>query len=298
MSNENHNLLTPAQKRLIEESLLIEQQEAIEAGSIGYMARVLTQATLPHRDPKKEIFRRSNGALTVSIVDTHGVGLPYGALPRLLLAWVTTEAVLTKEKRIVLGDSLSSFMEQLGIVPTGGRWGSITRLKEQLTRLFGCSIGYKVDDGRGLSLHNTILASDMHLWWDAKNPDQTNIWESYVDLSYEFFTEITERPVPIDMRALEQLRRSPMAIDIYNWLTYRMSYLKKNTAVSWEQLQMQFGAAYGFDDRGKNNFQQAFKKHLKSVMTVYPEANVDTARGRLILKPSKPHVAKLKPAKK
>lgn len=127
MSKENHNLLTPAQKRLIEESLLIEQQEAIDAGSIGYMARVLTQATLPHRDPKQDIFRRSNGALTVSIVDTHGVGLPYGALPRLLLAWVTTEAVLTKEKHIVLGDSLTSFMEQLAIVPTGGRWGSITR---------------------------------------------------------------------------------------------------------------------------------------------------------------------------
>lgn len=285
-------MLTPAQKRLIEESLLIEQQDAIDAGSIGYMARVLTQATLPHRDPKADVFRRSNGALTVSLVDTHGVGLPYGSLPRLLLAWVTTEAVLNKDKRIVLGDSLSDFMEQLGIVPTGGRWGSITRLKEQLTRLFGCSIGYKVDDDRGLSLHNTILAKDIHLWWDAKSPDQTNIWESYVELSHEFYTEITERPVPIDMRALEQLRRSPMAIDIYNWLTYRMSYLNKNTAISWEQLQMQFGAGYSFDENGLKNFQRAFTKHLKSVMTVYPEANIDTARGRLILKPSKTHVRK------
>ena len=83
-----------------------------------------------------------------------------------------------KEKHIVLGDSLTSFMEELGIVLTGGRWGSITRLKEQLTRLFVCSISYKVDDGGGLSLHNTILVSDINLWWDARNPDQTNIWES------------------------------------------------------------------------------------------------------------------------
>ncbi len=249
---------------------------------------------MPHRDPKAEIFRRSNGALTVSLVDTHGIGLPYGVLPRLLLAWVTTEAVLSKEKRIILGDSLSSFMEQLGIVPTGGRWGSITRLKEQLTRLFGCSIGYKVENEKGLSLHNTILANDVHLWWDAKSPNQAGIWESYVDLSQEFFNEITERPVPIDMRALEALRRSPMALDIYSWLTYRMSYLTKTTAISWEQLQMQFGAGYEFSEKGRKNFQQAFTKHLKSVVTVYPEANVDSVRGRLILKPSKPHVAKIK----
>jgi len=292
MSNENDNVLTPAQKKIIEDSLLIEQQEAIDAGSVGYMARVLTQATLPHSDPKTEIFRRSNGSLTVSLVDTHGIGLPYGALPRLLLAWVTTEAVLKKEKRIVLGDSLSSFMEQLNIVPTGGRWGSITRLKEQLARLFACSIGYKVDDESGLFLHNTVLASDIHLWWDAKNPDQANIWDSYVDLSEEFYQEIIQRPIPIDMRALEILRRSPMAIDIYNWLTYRMSYLSKDTAISWEQLQMQFGASYEFDERGKNNFQQAFTKHLKKVQTVYPEAKVESIRGRLLLKPSNPHVKK------
>lgn len=89
------------------------------------MARVLTQATLPHRDTKERFFDRSNGTLTVSLVDTHNIGLPYGSLPRLLLAWVTTEAVLTKEKRIVLGSSLSSFMKDLGLLPTGGRWGSI-----------------------------------------------------------------------------------------------------------------------------------------------------------------------------
>src|SRR5690606_10803075 len=109
MSNCNDTPLTSNQRKIIEESLLIEKEKAIEAGTIGYMARVLTQATLPHADPKAEIFRRSNGALTVSIVDTHGIGLPFGNLPRLLLAWVTTEATRKKERKIFLGDSLNSF---------------------------------------------------------------------------------------------------------------------------------------------------------------------------------------------
>ncbi len=33
--------------------------------------------------------------------------------------------------------------------------------------------------------------------------------------------------VPIDLRALNALKGSPLALDIYSWLTYRMSYLRK-----------------------------------------------------------------------
>ena len=36
--------------------------------------------------------------------------LPYGNIPRLLLAWVCTEAVRTQSRELVLGASLSAFM--------------------------------------------------------------------------------------------------------------------------------------------------------------------------------------------
>ncbi len=38
--------------------------------------------------------------------------VPYGSVPRLLLAWVTTEAVKTKERELELGDSMSAFMAE------------------------------------------------------------------------------------------------------------------------------------------------------------------------------------------
>ena len=41
--------------------------------------------------------------------------LPYGNLPRLILAWICTEAVRTQSREIVLGRSLSKFMRALGI---------------------------------------------------------------------------------------------------------------------------------------------------------------------------------------
>ena len=52
---------------------------------------------------------------------TGGVKLPYGNIPRLLLAYITTEAVRTQSRVLVLEDSLSAFMRKLGIYSTSGR---------------------------------------------------------------------------------------------------------------------------------------------------------------------------------
>lgn len=56
---------------------------------------------------------RRNGALTLSLLAPSHVGLPYGALPRLLLSWLTTEAVRTRERTLVLGPNLSRYFEVL-----------------------------------------------------------------------------------------------------------------------------------------------------------------------------------------
>ena len=115
------------------------------------------------------------------------------------------------------------------------------------------------------------------------------LWKSTVTLGNTFFNEIIDRPVPIDMRALKALKRSPLALDIYCWLTYRLSYLRKPTEIPWPALQMQFGADYGRE----RDFKAAFLEHLRAVHVLYPEANIEEGERGLLLKPSKPHVAQL-----
>jgi hypothetical protein len=114
-------------------------------------------------------------------------------------------------------------------------------------------------------------------------------------LSKDFFEEVIDRPVPIDMRALQALKRSPMALDIYCWLTYRLSYLKKKTEIPWQVLQIQFGAGYPTTMQGQRDFKKNFLKHLRSVLVVYPEAKTAEGVYGLILKSSKPHVPQLLP---
>ncbi|MEJ1342472.1 MAG: replication protein RepA [Candidatus Sedimenticola sp. (ex Thyasira tokunagai)] len=280
--------------RLINEALAIEAEEAREAGALGFMARILVQATMPHKKTEKAVFQRQNGDFNLSITSHPKIGLPYGTIPRLLLAWLTTEAVRTGERELILGESMSEFMRQLGLVPTGGRWGSIIRLKEQTKRLFMANVQCFVDNSEQFSGKNLRVADGYHLWWEPISLDQKALWQSTVLLDQAFFEEVIDRPVPIDMRALQAIKQSPMALDIYAWLTYRMSYLKHHTEIPWEALQMQFGADYAHDGQGKRDFKKNFLKHLKKVHVVYPDANVSEGGYGLVLKPSKTHVKRIK----
>lgn len=290
-------LIRPSTLKLVEEALAIEAEDAKAAGALGFMARMLVQATIPHRDPGQvSAWGRRNGAFSLVIqpgvtIDalTHlplSVGLPYGSLPRLLLAWISTEAVRTQEPLVVLGDTLSAFMRELDLVPTGGRWGSITRLRMQMKRLFSSSISCTYEGEEQWANSGFRIADETHLWWDPKSPDQADLWQSTVTLGHKFYQELIEHPVPIDMRALKALRRSPLALDLYCWLTYRMSYLRKDTMIPWQSLQAQFGADY----RRERDFKSKFSESLRKVLTVYPAARANPTSNGLFIQPSRTHI--------
>ena len=279
-------------EKLFREALAIEAQEAKQAGTVGFMARAMTQATMPHKATSDNEFTRQNGNFTLTIMSPRKIGLPYGSIPRLLVSWVTTEAVRTRCPVLELGPSLSAFMAELDLAPTGGRWGTITRLRDQMTRLFASSVTCIYDDEDKTGIFGVKMIKEARLWWNPKIPDQAPLWKSTLTLGMDFYEEVIKSPVPVDMRALKALKRSPLALDIYCWITYRMFYLRKPMAIPWAALQMQFGADYGRE----RDFKAAFLQHLRAVLVLYPEANVEEDERGLLLKPSKPHVAQLPPA--
>ena len=110
-----------------------------------------------------------------------------------------------------------------------------------------------------------------------------------VVLSAEFYDGLVAHAVPIDLRALKALKCSPLALDIYSWLTYRMSYLRKPCLIPWEALQTQFGADYG----RLRDFKQKFLGHLGDVVQVYPAVRLANRATGLLLKPSPTHLPRL-----
>ncbi|MDA8417157.1 MAG: replication protein RepA [Betaproteobacteria bacterium] len=215
-------------------------------------------------------------------------GLPYGSIPRMLLAWITTEAIRTKNPTLVLGHSLSEFMRQLDMPINGGTKGGITRLREQMKRLFATTVVCTYNDALHDKGRRFDIADDYDLWWHPQQADQAGLWESTLTLSQKFYAEVVASPVPIDLQALKALKRSPMALDIYLWLTFRNSYLKASTVITWDQLQMQFGAEYG----RSRDFKEAFSDALRKVLVVYPAAKIVTNDRGILISPSPTHVSK------
>jgi hypothetical protein len=152
-------------ERIAREAVAIEQQAALESGSLGFIARLLVQATLPHKDPGPGVstFERRNGDYQLVLMAPPAVGLPWGKCPRVLLCWLATEAVRTRSRRIELGSNLSAFMKKLGQVPTGGKSGSITRLRDQVRRLFSTTIRCSYSSPGRLEDAGFVLASRISL---------------------------------------------------------------------------------------------------------------------------------------
>ena len=154
----------------------IHRETAIDADELGFMARMLVQTTLPHSAQSGKQYTRTDGDVTLSITDLGGAGLPYGAYPRLILIWMTSEALRTRNRKLELGRSLSSFMGQLGLQCTGGHWGTIPRFRNQMERLFGAAISTRWrNDGLQSNVggSNLLLAEEFDLWWTPQKLPRT-----------------------------------------------------------------------------------------------------------------------------
>ena len=259
----------------------------------GFMMRLLALCTLPRTNPgDRAQYRRINGPFKLYLIAGGDAKLPYGTLPRLLLAWVCTEAVRTQSRTLVLGRSLSEFMRKLGLNPTaGGPTGSRTRLQNQMDRLFSCQVELIHEDQDSKRFLASRIADRGEFWWNPRRPDDPVLWESTIRLGEDFFAEIIACPVPLDMNVLKALKRSSLGLDLYLWLTYRLFTLDRPLRLTWPQLYRQFGANPAQTDRVTvDNFRKKVLRELRKLKTAWPDFDYGTPRGHLVLRPTPPRI--------
>lgn len=274
----------PPPAELLAEAIETQVAEAREAGELAYYARIMAQVGLPYTAQPGNEFVRVNGDLRVSFVAPGGVGLPYGVIPRLLMCWLTTEAVRTQQPELRLGHTLTGFLDRLQLGRTGGAKGDITRLRKQMTSLFSSTITAIYARPGETAVKPIPVAEEVVLWWDATRLAEPVLWNSTITLSEPFFRQVVERPIPIPLSRLQQLRRSPMALDMYAWLTHRLFYLQTPTTVPTELLMAQLGGSPG---RRPRDFRADLVRHLVALRRVWPELDVQVRPGGLHLRPSR-----------
>ena len=158
-------------------------------------------------------------------------------------------------------------MRKVGIYSTSG--DKHTRLRNQMRRLFGCTVSLLYEDARGEATLNAPIARLTEFWWSERQPDARSLWESKIELGEDFFNEIIRCPIPIDLNTLRAMKRSPLGLDLYLWLTYRTFALKRPLRLTWRQLYRQFGVdpARANDKATLSNFRADCLRELKKIKT-------------------------------
>jgi hypothetical protein len=133
------------------------------------MARALVQASMPHSRPEGLVFERTNGAFSL-VASARRVAVRHGAA-------ITPGAAHHgggphRRARARPGRYLVTVHGAARRDP-GIRWGSITRLRDQMRRLFASTVSCTYDAPGTWALATVTIADRARLWWDPKQPDQT-----------------------------------------------------------------------------------------------------------------------------
>lgn len=263
----------------------------------GYMYSGWCQTALPHKRlaDNSAIWKLETDSMTLLVEPgvrvSHGndpvhVGVPFGAIARLILIYLQSEALKTGCRDVELGGSLRAFLGRLGI-SVGGKTAKLVR--EQAERISRCRLTFHGQRGKASVLVNQNIV-DVAMFLDPEGADgQGSLFVETARLSETFFNQLRQHAVPLDEAAIRHIRNSSMALDVYCWLAYRLHSLSVERPISWAALAGQFGAGIKL----RKHFKAAFTESLSLAMAVYREADVDVTENGLILRPSPPPVRKL-----
>jgi hypothetical protein len=126
-------------------------------------------------------------------------------------------------------------------------------------------------------------------YWLPTGIHEVSHWDGAITLHNDFFDCLMDGCMPLRAEAISALQNSPMALDIYSWLAFRLWRIRKSpmNPLPWSALQAQFGPNYA----EPRKFRRDFKEKLALVKQVYPEASFGfNACGELVLRRSKPPV--------
>jgi hypothetical protein len=135
-----------------------------------------------------------------------------------------------------------------------------------------------------MTVANALLADYAEYFWDPLKPEQQSFWESRIVLSEQFFKVLKSAPVPLDWRILKALKQSPMALDLYMWLSYRMFSLKKPQKITWKTLALQFGSDY----KSVRHFRAKVRDCIPKIKAMWQELNIELSDDEsIIISPSR-----------
>lgn len=315
----------------------IKERPAAADNAIGYYLPAFINTPLPHSKPDlpHNLYKRFNGDYIMRLVADPEYGFPHSGKARIIISWMITQlfknhhsmkksgtdmTVVNARAREVFRGSISEMLRSMGYESHGGENGQITLVKAQLMAIIMSHYKWEKKNK-----HSDIYeGQDGFLFTDQTTINwRSGHWNevtSYIELNPAIYQYILGKrdgfaPFPIDLRAFGALRESPMAMDLYCWLTRKMYKIIRSPkrhrcfscthkthpfSIPWSALHSQFGAGYNRQIDFTNFAKKAIKKikllwkdrtcQDAATGLTYEGLNVRFPRGRIQLDPSPTHV--------
>lgn len=263
---------------------------------LSYYPLAFISCCLPYRDPCKRpgitpteslTWTRTSGPVSLSLtagayIDGHGetqLHLPYGRYARVLLMWLTTSALRYQSRSFPLPTSTRAFLEDLHIAWNADRARDvITQLRALLATQ--CVVTHSEKRGENfvdLTEERFTIGTRarLHFSTDENYGDFDPFAQSQIELSERFYSYLTAGNIaPVVLTRWRQLIEenvSPLAADLFLWMTMRAPQIHADTRVSWDNLRSQLGSVVS--PGRERDFAATVTRALGKVAEVYPEMN-------------------------
>jgi hypothetical protein len=331
---DNINPFNLSYKEAVERIL---RHSSADDNAIGYYLPKFITTPLPHSEPDlpHNLYERVNGNYIMNLVGNPKYGFPHSGKARLIIAWIVTQlfkkhhtlkksgkdmAEVNFQAKEVFRGSIKQMLDSMGYASKGGQNGQITLVKKQLMAIIKSHYEWEKKNSTTGDYEGEagfLFTDKTKIAWRESRWDEIT---SYIELNPSIYQYILGKrsgfaPFPIDLRAFTALRKSPMAMDLYCWLTKKMYKIlgsdKRHQcftckekhhpfSIPWKALYPQFGASYS----RQIDFSNAAKRELKRIKLLwrnrsyhdqesgltYKGLNYRTPRGRILLDPSPTHI--------
>lgn len=277
-------LIATSQSHSLGESLVEESEIYYQYST--FCSHTLPQSETQDRDLKTEY---PNNVMTVSC----NKGLPYGGIPRIIILFVNSMSVKYRSREIELGKSIKHFVENLGYAASYIQGGMNEQVLIQLEKLFNTTYVHtrtlkNIESDGSVTIEKEDIRFhlfDAKVTWENIKDNLTTNSSARVILSEQYFEQILKHPVPLSLDAIRMLKKSPLALDLYAYISYRAN-TNRLVPAKLSDLQKQF-AFDGPTWKFKDNLKRAYGYVKKA----WPECNVQIKKDVMLIHKMGTHIS-------
>lgn len=257
-------------KGLMKYAKLISKKKMGELKTdIGFISAIFMMIGLPVKKLKGNAYTWTNKTKDYEItLQRHpDFEIPFGCYARHAQMWIDTEVKKKNTDTLNFGNSLTTFVKQLGF-----KKGKANKeILRQLLNLFTCRfivrfVG-KDHENRRTEI-DSVMTVARDWYFDPKNMNQLDLWQSIVKLSPALATYIREHAVPIDLKIVSQFKDNALTIDLLRWLIYRNNGLRRNQQIQFDDKEL--FATLGTSIKNIRMTRKRVIKSFKTIQAIWP----------------------------